>query len=114
MIQLGRLGREASFDIAQAFPVGELCKSQDTKQFGTRKCANTVISIVSRHDPVKGFPRKKVHDLCKQRLSGVHRTLSALAVCQEEILPESRSSRGHPRFAVTYCDQWKNSVLLKF
>ena len=101
VVQLGRLRGETRFDIAQALPVGQLRKRQSAKMFGARKCANTMIPVVPGHDPVKSFPRKNVHDLCKQRLSGIHRIVSATRVYQEDTLSNLRSSRGHPKSAVT-------------
>ena len=105
VVQLGRLRRKAHFDIAQAFPVGQLRKRQGAKVFGTRKYANTMIPIVSRHQPVKSLPRKIIHDLRKQRLSGIHPALSIPMVDKVGILPDLYSNRGHSNFAVTYCVQ---------
>jgi hypothetical protein len=63
---------------------------------------------------MKGFPWKKVHDLRKQCLPGIHQILSAPMVCQEEIVPDLRSSRGHPYFAVTNCVKKKKPVPSNF
>ncbi len=113
VVQLGRLRGETRFDIAQALPVGQLRKRQSAKMFGARQGANTVVPIVPGDDSVKSFPRKVVHDLSKQCLSGIHRIVSAARVYQEDTLSGSRSSRGHPKLAVTYCDHWKFPALSK-
>ena len=75
---------------------------QSAKMFGARQGANTVAPIVPGDDSVKSFPRKIVHDPCKQRLSGIHRIVSATRAYQEDTLSDLRSSRGHPKCAVTY------------
>ena len=60
MVRLGRLCRETGFNVAQTFPVAQLCKRQAAKMFGTRKCANAAIASIAIDDSRECCPRLEV------------------------------------------------------
>jgi hypothetical protein len=73
--QLGLVGLQANFDVAQRLAPGELRKRHDTKQIGATKRPNRRIALVPFDDASKGLPRNELHHLRKQRLAHVHEAL---------------------------------------
>lgn len=104
VVQPGGLGRKASLDIAQTFPTDQLRKRRNAEMPGASECADTAVFIIPGHEPVKRFPRKKIHDSSEQHFSGVDPILLLPRVCQKQILSDSRSNPGYPDFAIIYCN----------
>jgi hypothetical protein len=73
--QLGLVGFQTCFDVAQGLAPSELRKGHDAKQVGATKCSHTGIALVPLDDASKGFPRHELHHLRKQRLAHVHAAL---------------------------------------
>lgn len=59
VIKLGRLRREAGFDVAQTLAVGELRESQNAEVFGTGQRPDVMIATMPSNDAIKGLPRKE-------------------------------------------------------
>ncbi len=76
VLQLGGLRRQTGLDIAQAFAIGQLGKSQDPKVFGAGQGTHTIIATIAGDDSGKGGPRQAIHQLRKQRLADIHRESS--------------------------------------
>jgi len=106
MVELCGLCRETRFDVAQAFPVGELSKGHTTKLPGTTQGSNAVIAAVTRDDPGKGRPRQEVHELSEQRLAGVHRSLRGSGPRKRVRNGIGGSNRHHPFSPLTQCQTW--------
>jgi hypothetical protein len=49
---------KASFDVAQAFPVGELGKRHAEELIPATEASNPLVSAVSKHDPAKEAVRE--------------------------------------------------------
>ena len=95
VVQLGRLRRETGFDIAQAFPVGQLRKCQRAKVLGTREGANMIVAAVAFDYSRKGRPWKKIHQLSEQGFASVHGVVSGNAFPEGRLKSHPRSSRHH-------------------
>lgn len=101
--ELRGLGRETSFAVAQAFPVGELGKSHATKLLGATQCADAVVATVTRDQSGKGGPGQKVHQLSEQRLAMIHGILRGVDSLKHARNGNPRSNRHHPFLPVTPC-----------
>jgi hypothetical protein len=70
--QLGAIGRQTDFYIAQGLAPRQLCEGHHPKQIGAIEGAHTGVAVVTLDDTPKGLPRHELHDLGKQRLANVH------------------------------------------
>ena len=95
VIELGRLRRQAGFDVAQTLAIGELSKSQNAEVFGARQGSDAVVAAIAGDDAMKGLPWQEVHDLGEQRFANVHRSLRQQS-CETARSRGLRSSRRHP------------------
>ena len=75
MKQLGAIGRQADFDVAQGLAPRQLRKGHDPKQIGTTEGAHTRIAAVTLDHTPECLPWHEFHDLGKQRLANVHALL---------------------------------------
>jgi hypothetical protein len=73
--QLGLVGFQAHFDVAQRLAPSKLRKGHHAKQVSTAERAYSSIALVPFDDARKGLPRHKLHHLRKQRLARVHAEL---------------------------------------
>ena len=78
MKQLGLIGRQTSFDIAQRFAPSQLCEGQDAKQLGIFKRARAPVTAVPLDNATESLPWHKPHQLCEQCLADVHHVSGAI------------------------------------
>jgi hypothetical protein len=95
VIELGRLRREARFDIAQTLSVSELRKGHAAKLLGATQGARPMIAAIASDDAMKSFPRQKVHHLREQRLAKVHSPLRPKQGRRSVTGELARSNRRH-------------------
>jgi hypothetical protein len=103
MVELAALCRQARLDIAQTLPMTELRESHHAKLLDARQRSDSTVGLVATRDVLKSFQWQEVHDLSKQRLSGVHRDPPARKAGKLPNLAFRRSNRGHPQSRATYC-----------
>jgi hypothetical protein len=72
MIELGLLGAETSFDIAQAFAISELSKQQAKELIPTREFFDVAIALVSIDANLKLIGRKELHELREDASAKIH------------------------------------------
>jgi len=72
MVKLRRLGREARLNVPQTLAIGQLCERHDLILRSTGQLSHRAVAVVARDNPVKRARRQKIHELCEQRLAGVH------------------------------------------
>ena len=72
MVQLGRVGSEAGFDVSQAFAKSQLSKShaQELVEMGERE--RRVTTGIFRHAPSEGVQRQMIHELREYQFSRIH------------------------------------------
>ncbi len=87
VIQLRLLRPQTGFDIAQAFPTGQLREGQTEKLIEAREGVNLVVTSVTLHAAAKLLQGQKVHQLSKHSPTGIH----ALFLVRRGIAPEYRS-----------------------
>ena len=102
-VELRCLCQETSFDVAQAFPIGELGKGHAAKLLGATHCADAVVATITRDQSGKGGPGQKVHQLSEQRLAMIHGILRGLDSPKHARNGNPRSNRHHPFLSVTPC-----------
>ena len=73
-VQLRLVCQQTGFDIPQTLAVGQLCKSHGAELLGTTQIAHARIAAMTRHDSREARPWHKLHELCEQRFSKVHRS----------------------------------------
>ena len=91
------LRQQTHLDIAQTFPISQLCKDQGAKLFRARERAHPSIALVPLEAALKCCPRQKIHQLGEQSLAGVHRSLSRRKPRKQTQIGIFRSSRHHPK-----------------
>jgi len=79
------------FDIAEAFPVGQLGKSQAEKLIEAGEFSDSVVAVITPDAFPEFRHRQESHDLGENRGRGVHRTL--LGVRKSTDYTKSRSNR---------------------
>ena len=67
MIELVALCPEASLDVPQALPIGQLCEGHDAKLIHAGEMLHAEIALILRDATLKGFQRHEVHDLGKHK-----------------------------------------------
>jgi hypothetical protein len=72
VIELGLLGSQTDFDIAQTFAVGELGKGQAEELIAARKVLDVAIASITIDTDLKFVAWEKVHELRKDSASGIH------------------------------------------
>ena len=72
MVQLGALGAQTGFDVAQALAVSQLREGHGAELLRATQTAHSGIAAITRHDARKAGPRNELHNLCEQRLAHVH------------------------------------------
>lgn len=101
VIQFGLDGIEAGFDIAQAGPEGQLCKSQAEELIVTGEFAHPIIAAEFADALIEIALGQEIHELREQKRAGVHcQVLSGVysgkvygnAAGQAEIDTEEKSS----------------------
>ena len=70
-------GMEASNDVSEAFAVGQLGKSHDTKVVGAFESLDVVVAAIPVNTGLKASPRNALHNLGKDEFSLVHRPVGA-------------------------------------
>jgi hypothetical protein len=86
-------GQKASLDIAEAFPVGQLGKSQAKKLIETEEALDFVIATVTSHAFSEFVHRQKGHDLSEDGRLGVHRALPGVRKSADYTKLRSNRSR---------------------
>jgi len=84
-------GQKTSFDIAEAFPVGQLGESQAQELIETKEVFDFVVPAVTPHAFSEFVQREESHDLSKDGRLSVHRSL--LGVRKSADYTKSRSNR---------------------
>lgn len=72
MIELGLLGTETGFDIAESFAVGELSKGQTKELIPARKIFDVVMALVSIDANLRLVGRHEDHELGDTRSAKIH------------------------------------------
>src|ERR1700751_5386074 len=103
MVELSRLCRQTSFDVAKTFSPSYLCKSHHAKLLGARQCTYPRIPVVTRNNPSEACPRYEVHDLREQRLADIHGSFSGLGTRKHRENQPSRSSRNQIEMDLRCC-----------
>jgi len=96
-VELGRVGRQARLDIAQALAPGELREGHRPELLGARQRACARVARVAMHDAREAGPRHELHDLSKQRLACVHAHSLRLSTPGSYAIVGSRSSNRHQK-----------------
>lgn len=96
VVELCGLGRQASFNVAQTLAIGELGERHHPELLGAGQGAYTMVSVVARHNAMKGLPRQEVHDLGEHCLADVHGRLRSKRDRERGRTPHPSSSRRHP------------------
>src|ERR1035437_1959511 len=91
--KLGGLRRQADFDIAHTFSVGQLRKGQNAKLIGAGHGLYVAISIVVIDDAMKRLPWQEIHELLEQRLAEVHEWLRVGCSRNSFGYPDRKSTR---------------------
>ena len=66
---------QARFDVAQAFPIGQLREGHRQKLVQAAEGADVEIASVFRDQTAKSMPRCELHDLCEHEIASGHRCL---------------------------------------
>jgi hypothetical protein len=96
VVQLGRLRRQADFDVAQALAPGQLREGHAAELLGAGQGAHSMVAAVALDDAVEGLPGQEVHDLGEQGLADVHRSLRPKQGREGGANRLRRSNRRHP------------------
>lgn len=72
MIELGLLGAETSFDVAQAFAIGELRKQQAKELIPTRRFFDVAIALVAIDANLKRVGGNEFQELRENSSAKVH------------------------------------------
>jgi hypothetical protein len=72
MIELGLLGTETGFDIAETFAIGELGKGQAKELIPAGKIFDVAIALVSIDTNLKLVGGEEVHELRKNGSAKIH------------------------------------------
>ena len=75
MVQFVLQCPEAGFDVAEAFPVGQLCKSHADKLVFATEATDSILAVVARNAPAEFVTRQEFEKLREDELSGVHQPL---------------------------------------
>jgi hypothetical protein len=94
--ELGLVGCQAGFDVAQRFAPGELREGHDAKQVGATQRANARVALVPLDDATEGLPRHELHHLREQRLAHVHASPRVVQTREHRKRAIRNSNRGHP------------------
>ena len=97
VVELAGLSRETRLDVAQALSVGELRERHHAKLFRAGERAGSMIAAVALHDALEARPRQEIHDLCEQRLAGIHARCSGDEPRELRRPTAPCSSRHHPK-----------------
>jgi hypothetical protein len=73
---------QAGFDVAQAFPVGELSEGQAEELISAGESVDLVVSLIAFYTLAEFVRGKKGHQLGENGFSGIHRP-SPFAVLRE-------------------------------
>jgi len=92
VIKLARLRGQAGLNIAQAFPIGQLGKGQDTEMIRARESPDPMVAPVAGDHAMESLPGQKVHDLSKQGFSRIH-LYPSCAVGERHIVAGARQIR---------------------
>ncbi len=99
-VELGGIGRQARFDVAQRLAPGDLREGHRTELFGTRQRAHAGVALVAFHNACEAGPRHEFHHLGEQRLASVQRCPSEVSTPGSYPLAgESSSNRHQPKSA---------------
>ena len=71
-VQLGVIGQQTGFDVAQALAVGQLGEGHGAELLGAAQAAYSGIATITRHDSRKAGPGHKLHELREQGLAQIH------------------------------------------
>ena len=71
MIELGLLGAQTGFDVAQTCAIGELSESSTQELIPTREIFDVAIALVSIHANLKVVGRNELRELRENRLARV-------------------------------------------
>ena len=74
MVELGALGAETGFDVAQTLAIGELRESHTQELVQTGERLDFVFASVPTYASAKRGQRKVLHQLCEHQLALVHRS----------------------------------------
>jgi hypothetical protein len=96
VVELGRVRRQASFDIAQTLAISQLREGHHSKLLGTGKRLHVALATMSLDDTGETRPRQKIHQLGEQRLAGVHGRLRVRYSRNPPGTRFCRSNRHHP------------------
>lgn len=72
MVELGGMRAQTGLDIAQAFPVGQLCKGHAQKLVEVRESERRIAPRVLGYAAPEGVQRQVIHQLGKHQLSRMH------------------------------------------
>jgi hypothetical protein len=72
MIELGLLGTETGFDIAETFAVGELSKGQTKELIPAGEIFDVAIALVSIDANLKLVGREEIHELGENGSAKIH------------------------------------------
>jgi len=93
VIKLRARRTETRLDIAQAFPVGQLCERHAQELIPARETLEFVVAIVAIDASAKILRRKKVHQLRENRFAGIHALPPAARWRKDAARAESNSNR---------------------
>ena len=75
VVQLRLQGAQTGLDVAETLAVGQLGKREAEELIETREAAHLVVALVAGHTAPKLGQRQEVHQLCKDRSTGMHGSL---------------------------------------
>jgi hypothetical protein len=94
-VELGRIGRQAHLDVAQALAPGQLREGHRAKLLRTRQRARTGVAGVAMHDARKARPWHELHDLGEQGFANIHAHSSGQSTRGKYAVLGNKSSSRH-------------------
>ena len=99
VIQPMCLRPQIDFDIAQRFPIGQLCKCHSEKLIQTRKILDLVFAPIGCHAPPKSGQWQIGHELRENELALMHRSLRRISAKSTNFAPR-RSNRDQTKTSI--------------
>ena len=109
VVELGRLRREADFDVAQALAVRQLREGHHAELIGACHGLDVAIAIAAIDDAMEGLPGEEVHELSEQRFAVVHGSLQKKNRNTARTAFR-RSNRRHPSLLGILRQSWISAI----
>src|SRR6266850_3955736 len=98
VVELGALGAQTRFDVAQALAIRQLRKRHTAKLIRATEMTHAPIATVTLDDTPKALPRQMLHELREHQFADVH--VRPLCSPKPQIRANCRSNRRHRKNAL--------------